>query len=72
MKPAQRTARKSLLFLPLAAMALSFLPGSGLIAQIKDSNGCWATVRCSGHWTTVWLIIPVYEETCVTTTTCER
>lgn len=72
MKPAQRATRKSLLLLPLAAMALSLLPGSDLVAQIKDHNGCWSTTTCTGQWTTIYLIIPVYEETCTTTTKCER
>lgn len=77
MNSPKRFARTLLLLLPFFVLCASLLPFSGASAQTTvppkpDDNGCWSTWSCTGRWTTIWLVVPVYVETCTSTVYCER
>jgi hypothetical protein len=57
--------RKLVQTVPLIAAGLSFSATAVAVAQ-----ECTQIKKCTGRWTTVWGIIPVYEETCTLTTSC--
>jgi hypothetical protein len=61
-------ARKLVVATALLVSAAAMSPASVALAQEKLT--CVAHRTCEGYWTTIYLIIPVYKETCDITLTC--